>query len=148
MHRILLRVQAWHRVRERTSGEWAGTAPEGWAGTTGSRPEMTTQLLADSEAEPPVTTVSVARRLRHWLSVARDLMTWYEQTPYKQPSDYLWATDANRAGSKRGKQPVWLSTVMRDHIQPLARRLSINKRIGWHTFRHTFSTLLKSNGED
>src|SRR5271166_738338 len=80
--------------------------------------------------------------------VARDLMAWYEQTPYKQPSDYLWATDANRAGSKRGKQPVWLSTVMRDHIQPLARRLGINKRIGWHTFRHTFSTLLKSNGED
>jgi integrase len=37
---------------------------------------------------------------------------------------------------------------MRDHIQPLARRLGINKRIGWHTFRHTFSTLLKSNGED
>ena len=80
--------------------------------------------------------------------VARDLMAWYEQTPYKQPSDYLWATDANRAGSKRGKQPVWLSTVMRDHIQPMARRLGINKKIGWHTFRHTFSTLLKSNGED
>ena len=80
--------------------------------------------------------------------VARDLMAWYEQTPYKQPSDYLWATDANRAGSKRGKQPVWLSTVMRDHIQPMATQLGINKRIGWHTFRHTFSTLLKSNGED
>lgn len=80
--------------------------------------------------------------------VARDLLAWYEQTPYKQPSDYLWASDANRAGSKRGKQPVWLSTVMRDHIQPLATRLGINKRIGWHTFRHTFSTLLKSNGED
>jgi site-specific recombinase XerD len=24
----------------------------------------------------------------------------------------------------------------------------ITKRIGWHTFRHTFSTLLKANGED
>jgi len=37
---------------------------------------------------------------------------------------------------------------MRDHIQPIAKQLGINKRIGWHTFRHTFSTLLKSNGED
>jgi len=37
---------------------------------------------------------------------------------------------------------------MRDHIQPVAKRLGIRKRIGWHTFRHTFSTLLKSNGED
>ena len=34
MLRILLRVQAWHRVRKCTSGEWAGTILEGWAGTT------------------------------------------------------------------------------------------------------------------
>jgi integrase len=32
--------------------------------------------------------------------------------------------------------------------EPIARRLGIEKRVGWHTFRHTFSTLLKSNGED
>ena len=69
-------------------------------------------------------------------------------TPYKQPSDYVWATDANRAGAKRGKQPVWLSAVMRDYIQPAARKLGINKKMSWHTFRHTFSTLLKGNGED
>jgi len=37
---------------------------------------------------------------------------------------------------------------MRYYIQPVARRLGITKRIGWHTFRHTFSTLLKGNGED
>jgi len=29
----------------------------------------------------------------------------------------------------------------------LAQRLPL-KRIGWHTLRHTFGTLLKSNGED
>jgi len=80
--------------------------------------------------------------------IAQDLLAWYEVTPYKQPSDYVWATDANRAGAKRGKQPVWLSTVMRDDIQPIALRLGITKKIGWHTFRHTFSTILKANGED
>jgi integrase len=80
--------------------------------------------------------------------VARDLMAWYEVTPYKKTSDYVWATDANRAGAKRGKQPVWLSTVMRDHIQPVARKLGINKKLSWHTFRHTFSSILKANGED
>jgi integrase len=79
---------------------------------------------------------------------AADLMAWQGETPYKAPSDYLWATDANRAGSKRGRQPVWLATVMRDHIQPLARKLGISKRVHWHLFRHTFSTLLKANGED
>src|SRR5271165_601809 len=80
--------------------------------------------------------------------VAHDLLAWYEVTPYKKPSDYVWASDANRAGAKRGKQPVWLSTVMRDHIQPVARRLGINKKMSWHTFRHTFSSILKANGED
>ena len=37
---------------------------------------------------------------------------------------------------------------MRDYIQPAARRVGINKKVSWHTFRHTFSTLLKGNGED
>jgi integrase len=80
--------------------------------------------------------------------VARDLLAWYAVTPYKKPSDYVWATDANRAGAKRGKQPVWLSTVMRDYIQPVARSLGIEKKMSWHTFRHTFSSILKANGED
>src|ERR1700694_3497242 len=80
--------------------------------------------------------------------IAHDLLSWYEVTQYKKPSDYVWATDANRAGAKRGKQPVWLSAVMRDYIQPSARKLGINKKVSWHTFRHTFSTLLKGNGED
>jgi len=26
--------------------------------------------------------------------------------------------------------------------------MGITKRLGWHTFRHTYSTLLKGNGED
>ena len=80
--------------------------------------------------------------------VAQDLLAWSAVTPYKGPSDYVWATDANRAGAKRGKQPVWLSTVMRDYIQPVARSLGITKKLSWHTFRHTFSSLLKANGED
>jgi integrase len=80
--------------------------------------------------------------------VARDVLAWYERSPYKKPSDYVWATNANRAGAKRGAQPVWLSTVMRKHIQPIAWKLGITKKISWHTFRHTFSSLLKANGED
>jgi integrase len=80
--------------------------------------------------------------------VAQDLWAWYEVTPYKQASDCVWATDANRAEAKHGKQPVWLSAIMHDYIQPSARKLGINKKMSWHTFRPTFSTLLKGNGED
>src|SRR5690349_9521708 len=53
--------------------------------------------------------------------VAEDLLSWYRTTKYNRPEDYVFATDAPRAGKKRGKQPVWLSKVMSYHIQPAAR---------------------------
>jgi integrase len=37
---------------------------------------------------------------------------------------------------------------MRRYVWPAAKRAKITKRIGWHTFRHTYSTLLRANGED
>ena len=37
---------------------------------------------------------------------------------------------------------------MRRHILPVARKLGIAKRIGWHTFRHTYSTLLRCIGAE
>jgi integrase len=37
---------------------------------------------------------------------------------------------------------------MRRHIFPVARTLGINKRVGWHTFRHTYSTLLRPTGAE
>jgi site-specific recombinase XerD len=30
----------------------------------------------------------------------------------------------------------------------VAQKAGIQKRVGWHTFRHSFGTLLKANGED
>jgi len=37
---------------------------------------------------------------------------------------------------------------MKRHIKPVAKANGIHKKIGWHTFRHSFGTLLKANGED
>ena len=37
---------------------------------------------------------------------------------------------------------------MKRHIKPVAKANGIHKKIGWHTFRHSFGTLLKVNGED
>ena len=50
--------------------------------------------------------------------------------------------------AREGKHPLWLATIMRRYIQPAARRVGINKNIAWHTFRHTFSTLIKATGAD
>jgi site-specific recombinase XerD len=48
----------------------------------------------------------------------------------------------------KGKQPYWPDNLMKRHIQPVAKAIGIHKKIGWHTFRHSFGTLLKANGKD
>jgi hypothetical protein len=50
-------------------------------------------------------------------------------------------------GKKREKQPLRLSTILRYYIQPVVKRLGTNKRVTWHTFRRTYTTLLHANGE-
>jgi integrase len=80
----------------------------------------------------------IATLLRRWRSVSK----------YVDSQDYVFATDSNRAGGKRGKQPVWLAKIMQYHIQPTARALGITKTIGWHTLRHSLATSLHRNGED
>ena len=47
-----------------------------------------------------------------------------------------------------GKQPLWPNSAMEKHIRPAALRAKITKRLGWHTLRHTFGTLINANGAD
>jgi integrase len=44
--------------------------------------------------------------------------------------------------------PPWPDTLVVRFLQPAAKRSGITKRVEFHTFRHTYSTLLKANGED
>jgi integrase len=48
----------------------------------------------------------------------------------------------------RGRHPYWGQAILRRIIRPIAERIGIRKRIGWHTFRHTYSTLLRSVGTE
>jgi len=78
----------------------------------------------------------------------QDLKDWYRETPYREPDDWVFASNSRRAGKKRGKQPLWLSSIMRYHIQPVVKELGIQKRVSWHTFRRTYTSLLTSNNEN
>ena len=75
--------------------------------------------------------------------VAEELLTWKRATPYNQPEDWVFASTR-----KKGKQPYSPDSILKRCIRPAATRAKIAKHIGWHTFRRTFSTLLKANGED
>jgi integrase len=79
---------------------------------------------------------------------AQQLLAWYRVTPYREPADWVFASNSRRAGKNRGKQPLWLQTVMRYHVEPVVRDLGIKKRISWHSFRRTYTSLLHANGED
>jgi integrase len=49
---------------------------------------------------------------------------------------------ANRAGRPRGQQ-----NILQRHLRPAALRAGIGK-VGWHTFRHSYSTMLRAAGAD
>ena len=71
------------------------------------------------------------------------LKEWRGQTRYNSPEDWLFASPVHR-----GRWPYLAQQIMRDYIHPVVRELGISKRIGWHTFRHTYSTLLRSTGAE
>jgi len=75
--------------------------------------------------------------------MAEDLLRWQRMSPYPMPSDWVFASP-----TMKGKQPYWPDNLMKRYIRPVARKAGIRKQVGWHTFRHSFGTLLKANGED
>lgn len=75
--------------------------------------------------------------------MAEDLLRWRRSSPYPMHGDWVFASPR-----MKGKQPYWPDNLMKRYIRPVARRAGISKNIGWHTFRHSFGTLLKANGED
>jgi integrase len=52
------------------------------------------------------------------------------------------------AHTSTGKLPYWPGSLYKAHLQPAAKEIGIVGHFGWHTFRHTYATLLKGNGED
>ena len=75
--------------------------------------------------------------------MAEDLLRWRRQSVYASDNHYVFASE-----TMKGKQPYGPDSLMKQHIQPVAKAIGIHKKIGWHTFRNSFGTLLKANGED
>ena len=75
--------------------------------------------------------------------LAEDLKVWKQTTEYGRPADWIFAS-----ARKNGRQPLWPDTLLSQVILPAAKRAGITKNLGFHTFRRSFATLLKANGED
>lgn len=75
--------------------------------------------------------------------IVETLLKWRERQPYRKPDNWVFASRRYR-----GRKPYWGQAILRKFIRPKAQELGIQKRFGWHTFRHTYSTLLRSVGTE
>jgi len=73
--------------------------------------------------------------------LAAALIAWRQQCRLKADDDWVFASRLHK-----GQRPYWGAVIMCHYIQPVAEKLGIQKRIGWHTFRRTYCTLLRSLG--
>lgn len=76
-------------------------------------------------------------------ALARALVAWRNCSTYTKPDDWVFASKRYR-----GRRPYWGQAILRKYIRPAAQRVGIQKRFGWHTFRHSYSTLLRSVGTE
>ena len=48
----------------------------------------------------------------------------------------------------KGRQPYWPGALWRYYGKPALQRAKVTKQVSYHTFRHTFGTLLNANREN
>jgi site-specific recombinase XerD len=64
---------------------------------------------------------------------------WHDRNPISQA----------RQGAKRQRVPIVLDMEqIKSFIRPALKAAGIAGKVGWHTFRHSSATILKSRGED
>jgi integrase len=74
---------------------------------------------------------------------AESLFAWRQTCAYPASHDWVFASPA-----MKGKQPYWPGTQWRYYGKPALKRARITKHVNYHTFGHTFGTLLNANGEN
>lgn len=70
------------------------------------------------------------------------MLTWKRASMFSGDEDWVFASP-----QMAGELPYRGTYVLQKQLKPAAKRAGLGK-IGWHTFRHTYSSLLRQNGED
>lgn len=77
-------------------------------------------------------------------SVVKCLGLWRKESPYPGEIDFLFPSTR-----LKGKKPLSPDTLLKKIIRPAVKRAGIEgKAIGWHSFRHSLATNLRSAGVD
>ena len=71
------------------------------------------------------------------------LLMWRRKSPYPMEADWVFASPASS-----GKLPYRSFSIFRTYVKPALKEAKITSKVGWHTFRHSFATILRAHGED
>lgn len=92
--------------------------------------------------EGPPKTDSSRRPLPLPIQALEAFKAWKEKTSFAAPSDWVFASNVSF-----GKQPYWPGTLWRRNVAPAIERAGITKpKLGWHTLRRSYASLLLSSG--
>jgi integrase len=76
-------------------------------------------------------------------ALAEVLFNWKRKSLFAQESDWVFASN-----QKAGELPLRSDRMLARLIKPAAVAAQVGAEIGWHTFRHTYSTMLRQLGVD
>src|ERR1700738_2738812 len=68
---------------------------------------------------------------------------WALFANYARKADWVFASP-----QKAGELPARSTAVLENHLKPGAKTAGLGSGVGWHTFRHTYSSMLRQLGVD
>jgi integrase len=75
--------------------------------------------------------------------LAEILFTWKRASRFGREADWVFAS-----AQKAGELPLRSTAVLENHLKPGAKTAGLGSGVGWHTFRHTYSSMLHQLGVD
>jgi integrase len=95
--------------------------------------------VVQGEINPPKTEDSEGVLPLH-PALAELLKVHRQRSVYLQPTDFVFPGNSGK--------PAWGSEIVKHYLKPAAARAGIQGKVGWHTFRHSYSTILREMGTD
>lgn len=90
----------------------------------------------------PTKTESSRRPLPIPAQALKALESWHRISQFSAPADWVFASEFHF-----GKQPLWAGTLWQRNVTPAIKQAGIDKpKLGWHTLRRSFASLLLSEG--
>ncbi|MEY2413918.1 MAG: hypothetical protein QOD84_2524 [Acidobacteriaceae bacterium] len=74
-------------------------------------------------------------------AIVEILLRWKAISDFASNDDWVFAS-----WRTNGTLPFRSTAILEDYLKPAAIRAGIGGEVGWHTFRHTFRTLLDETG--